>query len=141
MKEELMNNLIEKYKSGLTSLEEEKTLFDSDAITDKSIQKLVTFIKKTKKQAPENFNEKLWVSFEEKTKKPNKYRIGLISAAASLALILSIYMSNNNSNELTIGEKEALLKEAKSMFLATNEEAKYDVVVENELVVVYTKLE
>lgn len=141
MKEELMNNLIEKYKSGLTSLEEEKTLFESDAITDKSIQKLVTFIKKTKKQAPENFNEKLWVSFEEKTKKPNKYRIGLISAAASLALILSIYMSNNNSNELTIGEKEALLKEAKSMFLATNEEAKYDVVFENELVVVYTKSE
>lgn len=141
MKEELMNNLIEKYKSGLTSLEEEKTLFESDAITDKSIQKLVTFIKKTKKQAPENFNEKLWDSFEEKTKKPNKYRIGLISAAASLALILSIYMSNNNSNELTIGEKEALLKEAKSMFLATNEEAKYDVVFENELVVVYTKSE
>ncbi|MFK8060764.1 MAG: hypothetical protein AB8B78_11825 [Polaribacter sp.] len=142
MKEEHIKNLIEKYKSGTTSLEEEKVLFESDVILDESIQKISTFIKNNKKKSPDNFNEKLWESFEEKTKKPNRFQIGLWAAAASILLLVSISISNYNEDKLTISEKKALLNEAKSMFAASNKtEEKYDIVFENELVVVYTKSE
>ena len=139
MKEEHIKNLIEKYKLGTTTLIEEKKLFESDGKTDESIKKISTFIKKTKKQVPENFNENLWDSFEKKTTKPNRFKISLLAAAASIALIVSLYISNTNQNELSYSEKEALLNEAKSMFAVTNKEETYQVLFEDELVVVYTK--
>lgn len=141
MKEERIKNLIEKYKFGTSSLEEEKLLFENDANDDASIEKISFFIKKNRKQAPENFNEKLWESFEEKTKKPNNFKIRLLAVAASIALLVFIFINNNNQKELTFSEKEALLNEAKSMFVASNDEKAYNVVFENELVVVYTKSE
>ena len=139
MKEEHIKNIIEKYKLGTSSLEEEKTLLESDVIVDEPIRNLSTFIKNNKKEAPDNFNQKLWESFNKKIKKPNTFRLRLFSAAASIALIVSIFIYNNNKNEMPVSEKEALLNEAKRMFMASNEEEKYDVIFENELVVVYTK--
>lgn len=139
MKEEPIKNLIKKYNLGKTTLKEEKELFESDAITNESFRKLFNFIKNNKKQAPDNFNENLWNSFEKKTTKPNRFKIGLLATAASIALIVSLYISNTNQNELSYSEKEALLNEAKSMFAATNEVEAYQVLFENELVVVYTK--
>tara|TARA_R110002072_G_scaffold269404_1_gene428738 strand:+ start:201 stop:623 length:423 start_codon:yes stop_codon:yes gene_type:complete len=138
MKEESIKNFIEKYKSGTSSLEEEIFLFDSKKVTNSSIQMIFSFIKKNKKEAPQNFNDKMWMSFDKKTKKMNQFRIGLLSTAASIVLLLSIYISNKN--ELTNSEKEALLIEAKSMFIAKNQKEKnYTIIIQNELVVVYTK--
>ena len=138
MKEESIENFIEKYKSGTSSLEEEFFLFDSKKVTNSSIQMIFSFIKKNKKEAPQNFNDKMWMSFDKKTKKMNQFRIGLLSTAASIVLLLSIYISNKN--ELTNSEKEALLIEAKSMFIAKNQKEKnYTIIIQNELVVVYTK--
>ena len=138
MKDESIKNFIEKYKSGTSSLEEEIFLFDSKKVTNSSIQMIFSFIKKNKKEAPQNFNDKMWMSFDKKTKKMNQFRIGLLSTAASIVLLLSIYISNKN--ELTNSEKEALLIEAKSMFIAKNQKEKnYTIIIQNELVVVYTK--
>tara|TARA_R110002050_G_scaffold215386_2_gene351479 strand:- start:597 stop:1019 length:423 start_codon:yes stop_codon:yes gene_type:complete len=138
MKEESIKNFIEKYKSGTSSLEEEIFLFDSKKVTNSSIQMIFSFIKKNKKEVPQNFNDKMWMSFDKKTKKMNQFRIGLLSTAASIVLLLSIYISNKN--ELTNSEKEALLIEAKSMFIAKNQKEKnYTIIIQNELVVVYTK--
>tara|TARA_R110001583_G_scaffold68019_2_gene194021 strand:+ start:742 stop:1164 length:423 start_codon:yes stop_codon:yes gene_type:complete len=138
MKEESIKNFIKKYKSGTSSLEEEIFLFDSKKVTNSSIQMIFSFIKKNKKEVPQNFNDKMWMSFDKKTKKMNQFRIGLLSTAASIVLLLSIYISNKN--ELTNSEKEALLIEAKSMFIAKNQKEKnYTIIIQNELVVVYTK--
>ena len=113
-------------------------LFDSKKVTNSSIQMIFSFIKKNKKEVPQNFNDKMWMSFDKKTKKMNQFRIGLLSTAASIVLLLSIYISNKN--ELTNSEKEALLIEAKSMFIAKNQKEKnYTIIIQNELVVVYTK--
>ena len=63
-----------------------------------------------------------------------------ISIAASILLILSLVISNLGEREMTNSEKQALLKEAKEMFkdVDTKNEV-YNKIVENELVIVYTR--
>lgn len=142
MKEEHIKDLIKKYKSGTSSLEEEQILYDNSNNANASIQMISSFVKKNKKETPKNFNNKLWESFEKKTNKTKKLRIGLFSAAASIILIISFYISINSKNEMTPNEKEVLLSEAKSMFEdVSQEQIIHNIIIENELIVVYTKTE
>lgn len=141
MNEETIKHIIQKYKAGESSLEEEKILFDSVEKTKESIQTWASFVKKSRITSPENLNEKLWTSFEMKTKKPNKFRIGMFSAAASIALIFSIFIYNNHQNKLSESEKSALLEEARNMFVDENKQQEiYQKILENELIIVYTKV-
>ncbi|MGK0411845.1 MAG: hypothetical protein ACJA1B_000027 [Polaribacter sp.] len=140
MSEENSNDIIKKYKSGTSSLEEEKLLFNSAEKMDEPLKIWADFVKQNQKEIPENLNDKLWESFEEKTKKSNKFKIGILSTAASIALIFSLFIYNNNQNTLTETEKQALLNEAKNMFIEADEEkAMYRKILENELVIVYAK--
>jgi len=140
MSEENIKSIIKKYKSASSSLEEEKLLFSSTEKMDEPLKIWTDFVRQNQKKAPENINDTLWASFEEKTKKTNKFKIGVLSAAASIALIFSLFMYNSNQNTLTEIEKQALLNEAKSMFIEADEEkAMYRKILENELVIVYTK--
>jgi len=85
-------------------------------------------------------NGTLWESFNEKTTKKNRFKIGFLSAAASIALIFTLFIYNSNKNTLTETEKQALLNEAKNMFIEADEEkVMYRKILENELVIVYTK--
>jgi hypothetical protein len=140
MKEETIKSLIEKYKLGTSSLQEEEFLFNNTSESDTGIKTWSTFVKNHKKEAPENFNNTLWESFEKRNIKNNKFRIGVLSAAASIVLIISLYISINSQNELTDGQKKVLLNEAKNMFLDVNQEQiTQNIIIENELIVVYTK--
>lgn len=142
MSEEHIKNLIDKYKSGTSSLEEEKVLLNSLDTTDESIQKISTFIKNNRKQAPENFNDTLWESFEKRRIKKSRFKIGLISVAASVLFISTLFMNNIKNESLSNEEKEALLKEAKEMFIEFDKsKPKYSVLVESDLLIVYTKTE
>ena len=140
MSEENIKNIIKKYTSGTSTLEEEKMLFTSAKKTNESLKIWADFVKQNQKEIPENLNDKLWESFEEKTKKSHKFKIGVLSAAASISLILSLFIYNNNQNTLSETEKQALLNEAKSMFIEPNKEKViYRKILENDLVIVYTK--
>ena len=140
MSEENSNDIIKKYKSGTSSLEEEKLLFNSAEKMDEPLKIWADFVKQNQKEIPKNLNDTLWESFEEKTKKSNKFKIGILSAAASIALIFSLFIYNSNQNTLTETEKQALLNEAKNMFIEADEEkAMYRKILENELVIVYIK--
>ncbi len=140
MSEENSNDIIQKYKSGTSSLEEEKLLFNSAEKMDEPLKIWADFVKQNQKEIPKNLNDTLWESFEEKTKKSNKFKIGILSAAASIALIFSLFIYNSNQNTLTETEKQALLNEAKNMFIEADEEkAMYRKILENELVIVYIK--
>ena len=56
--------------------------------------------------------------------------------------MFSIVFYNSSKNELSESEKEALLNEAISMFENTNQiKENHRVILENELVIVYTKTE
>lgn len=142
MNEENINNIIQKYKVGETSLVEEKMLFDSVPASEEQLKSLGTFVKKNTISVPENLNDKLWDAFDKKTKKPNKFKLRLFSAAASIALMFSVVFYNSNKNELSESEKEALLNEAISMFENANQtNQNQKVILENDLVIVYTETE
>jgi len=140
MSEESNKDIINKYKSGTSSLEEEKWLFNSPEKMEEPLKIWADFVMQNQKKAPKNFNNKLWESFEEKTKKSNKFKIAILSAAASIALIFSLFIYSKDQNTLTETEKQALLNEAKNMFKqADNKKVMYRKILENELVIVYAK--
>lgn len=139
MKEETIKNLIKKYKKGETSLSEEKELFNSGNETQPEIANLSQFIKNNQIKTPENLNEKLWESFDEKSVKSNKFRIGIYSAAASILLIFSLYFWSFEPNKMTYNEKVVLLNEAKSLFVDTSEkEIISNIILETDIIIVYT---
>ena len=117
MKEETINKLIQKYKNGETSLKEEEQLFYNAKENQPEIRILADFKEKNQIKTPSNLNDKLWNSFDVKQRKNNRFRIGVFSAAASIVLLLSFYFGSLNNNKLSYSEKQALLDEAKKMFL------------------------
>ena len=140
MKEETIKKLFEKYKNGETSIKEEKFLFNNVDENQPEIKILADFVAKNQLKTSSNLNGTLWESFNEKTTKKNTFKTGFLSAAASIALIFSLFIYNSNQNTLTETEKQALLNEAKNMFIEADEEkVMYRKILENELVIVYTK--
>lgn len=139
MSKQSNKELLKKYKEGFSSLKEEKYLLDAKNEIISEFDLLASFLKKNNQKVPENLNEQLWDSFDKKINKKKKFKIGILSAAASIVFLISIFFFNNNQNTLTYNEKEALLNEAKSMFNNTNKEEVYTKLLEDELVVVYVK--
>jgi hypothetical protein len=141
MKEENIKNLIEKYKLGTSSLAEEQFLFDNIDKSDAAIEASSVFVKINKKEIPDNFNDKLWESFEEKTSNSNQFKYRFLAVAASLTLIITLFTGNIGGSKLNYGEKEALLNEAQMMFLNSEETLPIQtIIVENDLIVVYTEI-
>ncbi len=140
MKEETIKNRIEKYKNGETSLKEEEQLFNNVGENQPGIEVLSGFVKENKINIPPNLNDTLWKSFEEKTTKNNRFKIGFFSAAASILLLVSLYFGFLNNDELSYDEKQALLNEAKSMFSdAEVKQTIHNIIIETDFVIVYTK--
>ena len=64
MKERKIEKLIEKYEAGASTLQEEQFLFDNAENSGSKIEAWSTFVKRNKRDTPENFNEALWESFQ-----------------------------------------------------------------------------
>lgn len=142
MSEEHINNLIKKYKEGESSLEEEEFLFETVDESNPEMKSVSIFVKKSKIFAPSNLNNKLWESFEKRNNKSKRLKIGIFSAAASIVLISTLLITSFSGNQLTYNEKEALLNEAKNMFLEFDKsKSEYSVLVENDLLIVFTRIE
>ena len=142
MKEVNIKNLITKYKLGTSSLKEEQFLFDNVDDSEPSIEATSVFSKMNKKEIPDNFNDKLWNSFEEKTSSNNTFKYSFIAVAASITLILTLFISNQKESKLNYSDKVALLNEAQMMFLNLEETpSTHNIIIESDLVVVYTKKE
>lgn len=142
MKEETINQLIQKYKNGETTLKEEEKLFDNVKENQPEIKILADFKESNQIKIPHHFNDKLWKSFDAKLPTNKRFKIGVFSAAASIVLLLSFYFGNLNNNKLSYSEKQALLNEAKNMF--TDAEVKktiHNIIIETDFIIVYTKTE
>lgn len=137
MKKETINTLRQKYEAGLTSLDEEAFLFDNAKNSTMELQAWATYVKNNKKEIPKNLNETLWTSFEKKKLNNRKLKIKLFAAAASVLLIVSLFINSIQQKELSNTEKEMLLKEALSMF-DTNTKKTKNIIYENELLLIYT---
>ena len=140
MSEDNIKNIIKKYISGKSTLDEEKILFENADENNTSIKTISNFVHHNKIETPNNLNEKLWNSFDKKTKRKKKLGVKLFSVAASIALIMTLYI--NHQNKLKEIKKEALLNEAKRMFQnVTKNNSIHRILLDDDLVVVYTKIE
>jgi len=137
MKEDNINRLIEKYKSGETSLEEEKILFEEEFTSDDSIKKWIEFAKRQKQSTTENFNDTLWESFQKKKQGSGRMFTAVISVAASILLLLFFVLNKSGQDKMDYAQKQALLEEARSMF----KESQSHIIYEDEFIQIYTTSE
>lgn len=142
MKKDSIKNIIEKYNTGNSTLEEEQFLFEATEISEPKFKALGAFVNAHKQTAPKGFNATQWEAFEKKTSKNRRFRIGMLAAAASIALLIMLTINNLKPKELSYAEKKALLDEVLSMFPETEQiQTAQDIVYEDDLVIVYTKPE
>ena len=138
MNEVHMKDLIEKYKKGLTSAEEEEFLFENSQHPE--IQKLGMFLENQKVEVPKDLNEQLWSDFEQKIEAKKTIKIWKWSAVASVTLALAFYGNLRYQNHLNEMKNGQLLEEAISMFPDVEETFQPSkILFEDETIIVYTK--
>lgn len=139
MKDDGLKKLIEKYKEGNSTLKEEQFLFNNNQNLEPSLKAWYSFIKQNRKETPNNFNDSLWKSFQNKKIKKRRLIIGMISAVASVLLLISLFVSKPKEKEFSYSDKEILLNQALNMFSGTNQqEVEQNIIYENEIIIIYT---
>jgi hypothetical protein len=142
MKEDEIERLIEKYKEGNSTLNEEQFLFDNAKNSKPSLEAWSTFVKNNKIETPKNFNDILWESFQNKKIRKSKRLLGIISVAASVILLISFFIANLEQKELNYSEKETLLNQVINMAASSGlKEIQQSIIYENEMVIIYTTTE
>lgn len=142
MKESKLKKLLEVYKAGETTLEEERFLFEQAKDAEPSWEAWSTFVKNNKIGTPKDLNDSLWESFEPKTRGRRKKVVVMLSVAATVLVLVALTIGNLGQKELSYSEKEALLNEALELFPETTEEVtEREVIYENEMITVYTASE
>ncbi|MEO1548396.1 MAG: hypothetical protein AAFU74_16750, partial [Bacteroidota bacterium] len=81
MKESKLKKLLEAYKAGKTTLEEERLLLEQTKETEPLWEAWSTFVKNNKIVPPKDLNDRLWESFEPKTRSRRKKVVVMLSAA------------------------------------------------------------
>lgn len=142
MDEKKIKTLTEKYEEGTSTLQEEQFLFDNAENPNSISEVWSTFVKRNKIEAPEDFNDKLWNSFQKRTARKHRFKISVISVAASILLIIALSIGNFGQKELSYKEKEALLNQALDMFDEPKHEiAQERILYEDETIIIYASLE
>lgn len=142
MKDSNTERLVKKYKEGQSTLNEEQLLFKNTENLEPSIDAWSSFVKNNKKETPKEFNADLWKSFQKRTNKKRKLFVGILSAAASVVVLMALFLGNPKQDQLNYVEKEAMLSLAKKMVSNSNaSEAEERIIYENDIVIIYTSKE
>lgn len=142
MKEDEIEKLVEKYKKGDSTLNEENILFNDAKNLEPSFELWSTFVKNNKIVTPKNFNDTLWESFQNKKSRKRKIVTLIMSAAASVLLLISLFIANLDQKKLNYSEKEALLNQAINMVSNSGiSEIPKSVFYEDDMIIVYTTTE
>lgn len=139
MKENI-SELIKKFESGKSSLAEEKFLIDHPEKIVPPQKLWLSFIQRNKPTAPEKLKTTVWEAVKNKRSSRHRRRIGIISAAASVLIIVSVFILSPKKNELSSREKETLLNEALNMFKDNSNtiDLSQNVLYEDEMIIIYT---
>jgi len=87
-------------------------------------------------------NTTLWDSFQKKKNRTRSVKIGMMSAAASVLLLISLFIYNPEQKKLSYNEKEILLNEALNMIADTAQiKAKQRIIYEGDLITIYSSNE
>lgn len=142
MKEDEFENLTKKYEAGASTLREEQFLLDNAEEINPNIEAWSIFVKTNKREIPGNFNNTLWESFQRRTNKKRRIKIRIISAAASILLIIAVSIVIPLGNKPTYEEKEALLTQARNMLAESDQLiATENIIYEDEMIIIYTSIE
>ncbi len=142
MKEDKIKKLTKKYKEGQSDLNEEQVLFNNTERLDSSLEIWSTFVKHNKIETPSNFNDELWESFQNKTNKKRKIFVSVVSVAASIILLISLFTLRSEQQKQSYYEKEALLHLAQNMVSnSATFEVQQHTIYENDMVIIYTTTE
>ena len=133
-------DLIEKYEQGESTLPEEQIIFDNAESLANESQAWFKFIQLNKKKAPVGLQDSIWESIHKKRIINNRLRVGILSAAASILLLLSITMKPF-SNVQSYKKKEALLNEALGMFENKSTKPEFKTVYEDDMIIIYASAE
>lgn len=142
MKEDRVKMLIEKYKEGMSTLSEDQFLFNKAKSSEPSLEAWSTFVKNNKIETPENFNDNLWKSFQNKKIKKHKTSFLNMSIAASVILLITFFIATLKQKQDSYFEKEALLNEALDMVSNSPQSGiEQQIIYENDMVIIYTTTE
>ncbi|NQU52335.1 MAG: hypothetical protein HQ522_07320 [Bacteroidetes bacterium] len=142
MNKEKIENLIEKYEAGASTLQEEQFLFDNAENSDPTIEAWSAFVKHKKKVAPQNLNDSLWASIQTRKIKKRSFVISIMSTAATVLLFIFISVNYLSSKKMSYKEKEALLSEALSMLdIQKQIIAEQSIIYEDEMIIIYSATE
>lgn len=141
MNKSKFEDLIEKYEQGESSLSEEKNIFDNAESIDSESQAWFKFIQINKKKAPEGLQDSIWESIHKKRIINRRLKVGVLSAAASIILLLSIMIYKPFGNIQSYKEKEALLNEALGMFENKNTTLELRSIYEDDMIIIYASAE
>ncbi|MCK5538317.1 MAG: hypothetical protein KAI79_15935 [Bacteroidales bacterium] len=141
MNKEEFEDLIEKYEQGESSLPEEQIIFDNAESLANESQAWFKFIQLNKKKAPKGLQDSIWESIHKKRVINHRLRVGMLSAAASILLLLSIAIYKPFGKIQSYKKKEALLNEALGMFENKNTKPELKSVYEDDMIIIYASAE
>ena len=142
MNREQVDELLNKYEQGLASQEEMNLLLEQFEDSRSGPEVWFNYLRLQKRKAPENISSKVWSAIQSHEKKKNRKITWFISAAASLAILISLIFispSLRNQKEMSYEEKAAKLEEALSLISENNEQADRNIIYEDEIIVIYTE--
>lgn len=151
MSREKIEKLSEKYVAGDSSLSEEQFLCDNAQSVESPLKPWLTFVNQNRSRASFGFREDIWQTIQEKRSKKRRMVVGVFAAAASILLLLGIFVFHPIQQEVRQNKKEQLLTEALNMFEAPNETASNEsgretakeaaLIYEDEMIIIYTASE
>lgn len=142
MKKEYINKQLQSYEEGLTSSAEEKELLSLLSNSGKGANSWFRYIQAQKKPVPQNLENDIWLTIQNREQKKKRMLIKISSIAASVILAVSIFLSIMplNKKEMSYDEKIAAIEEAMAMISEPQEEIIFgEILYEDEILIIYTK--
>jgi len=142
MNREQVDELLDKYEEGRASQEEMDLLREQFKGSRNGPGAWFNYLSIQKRKAPENLNTEVWSAIQSHEKKKNRKITWFISAAASIAILITfifISPSLRNQKEMSYEEKAAKLEEALSLFSEHKKQANREIIYEDEIIVIYTE--
>jgi hypothetical protein len=138
MSKKIKEELIKKYLAAESSLEEEQKLFNNENNAP-DLDAWATYVKHNRKKGTNHLKESIWHSIETRKKRRQRYLYAIPAAAASIALLVTFFITKPNEPSITDEEKWALLTEALTMFPEdTTTDEQRNILYEDETIVIYT---
>lgn len=138
MSKETSDELIKKYLDAESTLDEEEKLFSTENNTP-GLEDWSAYVRKRRRKAPANFNDLVWSAIQTRTKRRQRFLVGLSGIAATIAFTIVVALYNVGHKDPAYNEKEMALKEALLMFSDENKaETTRKVFYEDDMIVIYT---